>query len=260
MVSLMLFRNRFMSCLLPIILLFAIPFSAESKGPSAQEKKLTKRVDGFYHSFVTGEWNKVTPFVSEDTRQIWLGLGKNTIKSYKIDTIEVAPGNKTAKVSVLVTNSFPQAFNAPFTQAQKSEWIYEKGEWFVKLRPRPSLSKLFKSLSQPLDPHADTPPIIFEQNPVKLPLSKEGEDSVVKISFQNISPLEVAVRNLRTNCACLTAEMDRTEYVATGQGVLTLTYHANLNTSPETPLAVQATLGSLGYQLNLPVVLETKTQ
>lgn len=257
----MLFRNRFVPRLLPILLLLAIPLPAENKGPSAQEKKLTKRIDGFYHCFVTGEWNKVTPFVSKDTRQIWLGLGKSTIESYKIDTVEMAPGNKTAKVSVLVTNRFPQAFNAPFTRPQRSDWIYEKGEWFVKLRPRPSLTELFKSLNPPSNVATPaTSPVIFEQNPVKLPLPGEGADSVVKISFQNIAPIAISVGNLRTNCACLTAEMDRTEYPMTVQGVLTLTYHPKLNNSPETSLAVQATLAPLGYELNLPVVLETKTQ
>ncbi len=257
----MLFHYRSMPRLLPIILLLSLPFPAECKDSGALEKKLTKRVDGFYRSFVTGEWSKITPFVSEDTRQTWLGLNKSTIISYKIDMIEVAPGSKTAKVSVLVTNRIPQAYNAPFTQAQRSEWVYEKGDWFVKIRPRPSLTELFKSINP--NPSANlstpvTPPIAFEQNPVKFLLREDGADSVMKIYFQIAIPVAIVVQNLRTNCDCLKAEMDRTEYPPAGEGIITLTYHPTSSNPPNTPLAVEATLAPLGYQLNLPVVLETR--
>jgi hypothetical protein len=253
----MLFQNRCLSRLLPMVLLLSLPLPAECKDSGAMEKKLTKRVDGFYRSFVTGEWSKITPFVSEDTRPIWLGVQKSTIISYKIDTLEVAPGGKTAKVSVMVTNRFPQAYNASFTQTQRSEWIYQKGDWFVKIRPRPSLTELFKSLSTSPGPAVPmTPPIAFEQNPVQFPIRDDGADSVRKVYFQVAIPVAVVVQNLRTNCDCLKAELDRTAYEPTGDGVLTLTYHATSNNPPNSPLVVEATIAPLGYQLSLPVVLE----
>lgn len=242
--------------LLPLILLIALPLHPESRGPVALEKRLTKRVDQLYRLFVSGDWEKVTPFISEDTRQNWIATAKGKVNSYHIESVNIAPDGKQARVTVEVVFPFPKLFTTLVTQPQMSDWVYQKGEWFMKMRPRPSLVDLMELAGNPPpNPAGSLPPFALEQNPIKVPLPAPGAESVVRVSFQNVSPLPTTFQNLRTNCPCLKVEVDRPELQTGGKGTLTVTFSGSPDDSSGTPLAIQATILPSMYSLNIPVVV-----
>ena len=251
--------HRFTGWLLPLALLAAFPRLTEPRNQSALEKRLTTRVDQLYRLFVSGEWDKVMPFVSKDTQNIWLAQNKSTIEAFQIDSIKIAPDGKQADVTVMATFHVPQVPSAPFSIPQKTQWVYEKGQWFIKLRPRPSQLELFKLMAQSSTASlAPSSPFVFDQNPVQLPRTEAGAESVVKVSFQNITPLDLTIQNLRTSCSCLKVEVERTVIPVTAKGVFTIRYSESPDTPAGVPLAVQATIAPMMYSLNLPVILGNK--
>ncbi len=239
-----------------LALLFLLAGTANPQSPAApqskQERQLVERVEGIYKLFVSGDWRKIEPFVSEDTRDIWFAQPKGAIESFEIKGVTVAPDGKRADVTVMVTFFVPQA-NATYTMPQKSEWVYEKGKWFLTVTPPPSLLEMFQAMGAPPQPEQAVSPVVFDQNPILLPKAAVGSEVVVKVSFQNVTPHVVTVQELGTTCACLKAEMNTMELRPTEKGVLTLTYQATA--TPPTPrLAVQALLVPSMYLLDLPVV------
>ena len=246
----------FTAWLLPLALVATIPGLAETPNQSGLEKRLTTRVNQIYQLFVSGEWEKVTPFISKDTLNIWLAQNKSIIEGFKIDSIQIAPDGKQAEVTVMATFHVPQVPTAPFSMAQKTQWVYEKGQWFMKVRPRPSQLELFQMMAQSSAAHmAPSSPLVFDQNPVKIPRSGAGTESVATVSFQNIFPMDVSIQDLKTNCACLKAEVDRTALPSTTKGVLTIKYSGPPDGLAGATLAVQATIAPMMYSLKLPVVL-----
>ena len=81
----------------------------------------------------TGE--KVGAYVAEESQDIWLVQAKRTVDAFEIQEVTVAPGGQRADVTVMITYRIPQAPGAPFRQPQKTEWLYQGGEWFVRLKP-----------------------------------------------------------------------------------------------------------------------------
>ena len=241
--------------LAPILLV--LPLGAQSRKQAALEKQLAKRVQEVYQLFVSGDWDRITPYISEDTRSIWTTQPKSTIDAFQLDTIEVAPDGKSAKVNVMTTFRVVQVPGAPFHQGQKSDWVYGKGRWFLKIKRPPPLTNFFKSTSNVPAPGQVTSPFIFTENPVKMRIPEAGAESVATVRFQNVTPLPVTLENLRTNCSCLRVTSDIMMVHPTVDATLTLTYKAPANL-PESPLAVQATVLPLNYALSVPVVLVEK--
>ena len=239
--------------LLPSILLLAFGLPGQAQDRAALEQQLTERVDQLYQLFVSGEWRKVEPYVAEESQDIWLAQAKSTIDTFEIKEAKVAPDGKRADVTMMVTFRIPQVPNAPIRQLQKSEWLFEKGQWVIKLTPPPSMLELFKMSGAPSNPPVLKTPLMFDQNPVKIPLPGADSETVVKVAFQNVTPNIVTLEDLSTTCPCLRAEVDKTVVYPDGKGVLTLTYHSSAAPSSARPLSVQAMLAPSMYYLDLPV-------
>lgn len=244
-------------------LLLVAALSGNTQAPSRQQQDLTKRVDQIYRLFVIGDWKKVEPMVSEDTRNNWAAQAKGAIDSFQITEVKLEPDGKHANASVLVTFRIPQV-GGPITQAQKSKWVYEKGNWFIQIQPPPSPLEAFRGAGIPLagTPSAGTPsvpttpisPVVWDQNPIRLPRPQAGAETVIKVSFQNVTPNPVLIQNLRSDCPCLKVATDKTQVQPVEKGVLTLTYNASLHPNPQGPLHVQGTLlAPAVYFLDLPV-------
>ena len=239
---------------LAVLLVAALP--GEAQNTAALGRQLTKRVDEYYKLYVSGEWRKVQDYITEDSYDTWLALPKNTIESYEIKEVKVAPDRKQADVTVLVTARAPQ-FPAPFTFPQPSKWVYQKRRWFVRLPKPQELSEVFKQVFGAKGPVSQPQPVqsplVFDQNPIRLPRSEGAAETTVKVPFQNVTSTPVTVTDLGTNCPCLKAEVDKTEVQPGEKGILTVTYHAESGDRPPRPPVVQATLAPSLFLLDLPV-------
>lgn len=237
-----------------LVLISALP--GEAQNIPALERQLTKRVDEYYKLFVTGAWRKVQDYLTEDSQDIWFGLPKNTIDSYEIKEVKIAPDRKQADVTVLVTFRIAQ-FPSPFTAPRPSKWVYQKRQWFVRL-PKPeelseTIQRVFGTKASSSAPQPVQSPLRFDQNPVRLPRSEGASEITVKVPFQNITTAPVTVRDLGTNCVCLKAEMDKVELAAEEKGILTVTYIAAPGERPSHRMAVQAMISPSLYLLDLTV-------
>ena len=240
--------------LLAILLTAALP--AEGQNTAALERQLTRRVDEYYKLFLSGEWRKVQDYITEDSYDIWLAQAKNTIQSYEIKEVKVAPDRKQADVAVAATFLIPQ-FPAPLTQQQRSQWFYQKRQWFVRLQTPRDMNDVFKDVFGTKGP-VSTPqpvqsPLRFDQNPVRLPGREGAGEITVKVPFQNDAPAPVTIKDLGTNCPCLHAEVDKTLLQPQEKGILTVTYRTPASDTPSRRLAVQATLAPMMFLLELPV-------
>jgi uncharacterized protein DUF1573 len=247
------FRNLHTFFWFPLVLLLFLPFPAECKDSAAAEKKLTKRVEGIYQLFVSGEWRKVESYVTKDSQEIWLTQPKGRILSFRIENIKIAPDGKRADVSVSTTIRIPQ-IPAPVSQMEKSEWVLEHRDWFIKLKPMPTLLEMFRATGAPPSAMNLPAPIVFDQNPIRF---KPAPDSltVVRVPFKNSSSMVVTVQDLSANCPCIKAEMDKTVLQPNETGTLTVTYNRSLNSAPERRLSVLALIAPIMYYLELPVEL-----
>ena len=236
-----------------LVLLSALP--GEAQNSAALERQLAKRVDEYYKLFVSGEWRKVETYLTEDSYDSWLALPKNTIESYQIKEVKIAPDRKQADVTVLVTSRVPQ-FPAPFTFPQPTKWLYQKRQWFIRLPKARELSEVFKEVFGTKGPTSQPQPVqsplVFDQNPLRLPRSQGGAEITAKIAFQNVTSTAVTVTDLGTNCLCLKAEVDKTVVQPQEKGVLTVTYRESEG-PPTRRLAIQATLAPSLFLLDLPV-------
>ena len=249
----MAFRNRSAIYWLPLVLLLSLPFPAECKDPAAEQKKLTKRVEGIYQLFVSGEWRKVEAYVTKDSQEIWFTQPKGKILSFRIVDIKIAPDGKRADVSVSTTVRVAQ-IPEPVNQMEKSEWVLEHHDWFIRLKPMPTLLEMFRATGAPPSAMNSPAPIVFDQNPIRF---KPIPDSltVVTVPFKNTSSMVVTVQDLSSNCPCIKAEMDKTVLEPNETGTLTVTYNRSLNSAPERRLSVMALIAPIMYYLELPVEL-----
>ncbi|OFV99789.1 MAG: hypothetical protein A3H28_06690 [Acidobacteria bacterium RIFCSPLOWO2_02_FULL_61_28] len=239
---------------LAILLTAALP--AEGQNTAALERQLTRRVDEYYKLFVSGEWRKVQDYITEDSYDIWLAQPKNTIQSYEIKEVKVAPDRKQADVTVAATFLIPQ-FPAPLTQPQRSQWVYQKRQWFVRLPTPRDINDIFKEVFGTKGPASQPQPVLsplrFDQNPIRLPGREGAGEITVQVPFQNETTTVVTVKDLSTNCPCLKAEVDKTEVQPGEKGILTVTYRTPASDSPSRRLVVQATLSPTMFLLDLPV-------
>ncbi|MGH9786781.1 MAG: DUF1573 domain-containing protein [Terriglobia bacterium] len=246
---------------LALWLVSALPGQAQNV--SARERQLTKRVGEYFQSLVTGDWRKVENYITKDSQDTWLAMAKSRIESFEIKEVQIAPGNREADVTVLVTFYIPQV-SAPFHQPRKTKWIYERRNWFTRLPPMMSATELFQKVfasggaagSFPSLPQTVQSPLRFEQNPVRLPLQEGTADvavQTVQVPFQNVSSTTVTVMNLGTNCSCLEVAVDKQILQPNEAGVLTVTYRGAPGARPARPPAVQATIGPTLFLLDLPV-------
>jgi len=235
-----------------MILALALALPGNAQAPSKRERQLTQRVDQVYRLFVSGEWRKVEAFLTKDSLDLWAGQAKGTITSFRIEEVKVAPDGKQADATVQVTFNVPKMPMVPFTLPQKSQWLYQKGKWFLKLKRPPPVLELFKT-TRPSEVEVAPSPLSFAQNPIQLPVPQPDAETVVKIFVQNMTIGDVTVEDLRTTCSCLTAEMDRTTFHSADRGVLTVKYVGPYPPAQPT-MHVQATLSPMMYLLDLPVV------
>ena len=149
----------------PLILLLACGLPAQAQDRAALQQQLSERVDQIYQLFVSGDWSKVDAYITDDSRNIWLAQAKNTIEAFKIDELTVAPDGQKADVTVMISFRIPQFPTAPFSQPQKTEWFHQGGEWFVQLKPPPSLIDLFTKGSTAVKPAAPKPAFRFDPKP-----------------------------------------------------------------------------------------------
>jgi hypothetical protein len=235
-----------------IVLLLFFAVLGHGQNQTARERNLSKRVDELYRLFVSGEWRKVEPFVSGATRDLWVAQPKGTIDSYQIKEIKVDPDGKRADVTVMATFHIPQ-IDAPFTQPQVSEWVYEKGKWFLKVKPRPTALDMFKASGAPSNTAVGQAkfPLVLDQNPIRF---APGE-TVVTVPFQNTSADAVSIQDLRTTCPCLKAELDKMIVPPEGKGILTITYNAAAVPAQKPTLLVQALVAPTMFVLEVPVML-----
>ena len=239
---------------LAILLSSALP--GEAQNTAALERQLTRRVDEYYKLFVSGEWRKVQDYITEDSYDVWLAQPKNTIQSYEIKEVKVAPDRKQADVTVAATFLIPQ-FPAPLTQQQRSQWFYQKRQWFIRLPTPRDMNDVFKDVFGTKGPGSQPQPVPsplrFDQNPVRLPGREGAAEITIKVPFQNETTTVVTVKDLSTNCPCLNAEVDKTVLPPQEKGILTVTYRTPASDSPSRRLVVQATLGPMMFLLDLPV-------
>ena len=124
------------------LLAFALPGSAQDL--AAREQQLRQRVEGVYRLFVTGAWRNVEQYVTEDTRDLWLGQAKSTIEAFELGEIKVEPDGLRANVTVKATFRIAQSAG-PFTTPQISEWVFEKNQWFLKVKKPRTVIELFQN-------------------------------------------------------------------------------------------------------------------
>jgi hypothetical protein len=247
------FRNSFALLLIAVSVVAALP--AQAQKLTKDEKKLTKRVDQFYRLFVSGEWDKVEPFVTPDTRSIWIEAPKSKLISYRVVTVKIEPDGKRATATVAVVSTVPRMPGAPLNHTQSSDWMNENGQWYIKLKRQPSLLEIFHSIKAPSDVARTQPPLLFEQNPIKIPPSDGTDEKVIKVPYQSIAGYAINIQGMSTSCACLTAEVDRTTMNLGEKGVLTLHYRPAANVPTQTNISIHATVAPLMYPLNLTVIV-----
>ena len=134
--------------LVPLILLLGFPLPAQSRDQSALEKKLTKRVDQYYSSFVSGDWKTVETLITDSSRDIWKAEWKGTIESFHIESLKIDSDGKRADVIATVKLRVAQ-ISVPLELPQKTEWIYKKRQWFLQLKPPANLMDMFKGTGGP---------------------------------------------------------------------------------------------------------------
>ena len=138
--------------LLPLVLLLAAGLPGRAQDQAAQERQLTERVDQLYQLFVSGEWRKVEPYVAEESQDIWLAQAKGTIDSFEIKEVKVAPDGERADVTVMTIFRIAQVPGSPIHMPQKSEWLFEKSQWVIKLKHPPTMLDIFKRSGAPANP------------------------------------------------------------------------------------------------------------
>jgi uncharacterized protein DUF1573 len=247
-------RTKIPVCLRPVsglLFVLLLPCLVAAQQPDQAKKELTQRVDQLYHIFMTGEWKLAEPFLTEDSKSIW-SQAKTPIDSFEIKDVTIAPDGKEADVTVSVTSKFPQMSDAPFTRVQKVQWINQEGQWLIQLQAPRTAIDLFKSGGTVPAAEGSGSPLGFTPDPVKLVPSGSGAKTVLDVAFKNRTPIAISIQNLRTTCACLQVEADKTDVAPGEGGTLTLTY-LNSSTPPEHPPLIQATLAPAMYSLELPV-------
>jgi len=241
---------------LALWLVSALP--GEAQNVSARERQITKRVQEYFQLLVTGDWRKVENYLTKDSQDTWLTMAKNKIQSFEVKEVQIAPGNREADVTVLVTFYIPQV-SAPFQQPRKTKWINERRNWFIKLPPMVSATELFQkvfgagSMGGLSSPQTVQPPLRFDQNPVRLSRQEGAAESTAQVPFQNVTASVVSVTQLGSNCPCLQVSMDKLLVQPGEQGILTVTYRALPQGPPSSAPVIQATLGPTFYLLDLPV-------
>jgi hypothetical protein len=247
------------------VMLFGSVIPSYSADQTPLEKQLMKRVDEFYQTFLTGNWTRISQYITKDSQDIWLAQPKGLIESYKIDSVTVAPDGKTAKVMVKVMTRFMQTAQL-LTQLQNSDWIYEKGQWLAKLHPQDPtpMTEMIKSgaASMPNSPGmANQPkahsPLLFDETEVHIRPSSTGGDVVVKIPYQNTTPFLITIDGVGTTCNCLKVEMDKMMVESAVKGTLIVTYHGS-GAPPSGPQKIHATFLPLKYEWSIPVVFDSK--
>jgi hypothetical protein len=255
----MAFRVRWLGGgLLPLILLLCGAMPGEARSQSVLEKKLTQRVDQIYQLFVSAEWRKVGPLLTEDSQDYWLAQPKGKVDSYHIESVEIAPNGKQATAMVKVTFQVKEGPGIPFTMIRRSNWVYQKGQWFMKLAPPSSMLQMFKSSSGPSNAVKAQSPLRFDENPIHAARPQPGTEVVVKVPYQNVTPNTITVQDLRTNCPCLKVEMDKTVVKPEEKGLLTVTYQASAETTPGRTPTVQAVLAPVMFLLDIPVLFDSE--
>lgn len=241
---------------LALWLVSALP--GEAQNVSARERQITKRAQEYFQLLVTGDWRKVENYLTRDSQDTWLTMAKNKIESFEVKEVQIAPGNREADVTVLVTFYIPQV-SAPFQQPRKTKWINERRNWFIKLPPMMSATELFQkvfsagSMGGLSAPQTVQPPLRFDQNPVRLSRQEGAAESTAQVPFQNVTASVVSVTQLGSNCPCLQVSMDKLLVQPGEQGILTVTYRALPQGPPSSAPVIQATLGPTFYLLDLPV-------
>jgi len=236
------------------LLALVLPAGAQDQDLAAREQQLRQRVDELYQLLVTGEWRKVEQYVTEDTRDLWYAQTKGTILSFEFGEIEMDPDGSRADVTMKATFRVDRVPN-PVTMPQRSEWFFEGGQWFYKVRKPQSLLEIFKNTKAASSPVAARSPLVFHPNPIRIPDPESGSESVVRVTFWNMSSEVVSFRDLGTNCSCLTVEASRTSLPPRGRATLKVTYHSSTPPPSEPAPAVEAIVTPSMHILNLPVVI-----
>lgn len=250
----------------PAVFLLALALPGSAQDLAAREQLLRQRVEGVYRLFVTGAWRQVEQYVSEDTRDLWFGQAKSTIDSFELGEIKIDPDGQRALVTVKATFRVLQS-PGQFTMPQIGEWLFEEGQWFLKIRKPPTLFEMFgtttassstasSSSGAPLASPQQSP-FAFDQSPVLLPNTAGSSEIVVKVLFRNVSSNRVTVQELSTTCECLKAEMDKRQLNPQEQAFLTVTYQNPPGHAPPLQMAVRAIVFTPAvYQMQLPVLLQ----
>jgi hypothetical protein len=241
----------------PAVFLLAFAHPGSAQDTAAPEQQLRQRAEEVYRLVVAGEWRKVEQYVTEDTRDLWYSQPKSPIESFEIGEIKIDPDGLRADVTVRATFQVARV-PVPVTMPLKGEWVSSDGVWYLKVKKPPTLLEMYQATGAVNSPFAARSPLVFDQDPIRIPKSDPGSDIVVRVPFRNPTADTVTFRDLGANCSCLTVETDKTLVRPKGSGTLTLTYHSAIPLPSEIAPAVQAVLTPSMHILNLPVVIEPR--
>jgi hypothetical protein len=103
---------------------------------TATKESLEERAKNYMQAQIDRKWDRAYTFFDSasregETRESYLSRSRKlSNKGFKIEEIKVLPSGDQATVKVSIDISY-MGYNFPGV-SQTQNWVYERGEWFVK--------------------------------------------------------------------------------------------------------------------------------
>lgn len=118
------------------------PAAVDTRGDEMESRKqlLARRVTELYELYKIPSWRKAEGYMTEESKDIFYEMPKGQVLEYAVKSVEVSRDGLSGTAGVEIKfrlAGFPQ----PLTLVQPSRWVYESGNWFLKLdkQPQPHL-------------------------------------------------------------------------------------------------------------------------
>jgi len=187
--------------------------TAVSAGELTKRRELlSSRVTELYELYRIPSWRRAEAYVTEESRDIFYELPKGPILGFTVKKLEVQPDAKRAQAFVeikFVMAGFPE----PMFLLQKTQWVYEHDNWFMKLE-RPPQNPLAPLLAgQPASAFKDAVLRFQELEQEVAPGKRE-----YVFPFQNFSKETLTVKALADECNCMEVTLSKQSYAPGERG------------------------------------------
>lgn len=198
-----------------------------SPAEAARRKELLhSRVTEIYKLFQIPAWRKAEAYLTEDSKDIYYEMPKGAILDFSVKNIAVQPDGVAAVASVEIKFNVAR-FPTPFPLLQKTRWVWEGDNWFLKLERVPNHPLAPFMLNQPPAAYKNA---ILRFEKMEQEISRGNHEYV--FSFQNAGKEPLSLQTFVDDCACMEARLDKQTYAPGEAGRLRVNMRIEADARP----------------------------